>query len=303
MNNSKRWFLPLIGSGLAVLLLVGLLVIGPAFAQGPGGMMGGGGYSGTMPGGYGPGGMLGYNQTYTGTVPYGYGPGMMGNGFGMMGMMGTGFGHDMMGSFGSNALFGIEPLSLDQAQTAVQDYLTRLDDADLAVGEVMVFDNHAYAQVVEQGSGIGAFEVLVDPVTLAVSPEPGPNMMWNSKYSPMTGFGGFGPMGMMGMMGSFGFQGQNNMTVPGGMMGGTTIPDLPSELPFSPADAVEAAQRYLDVYLPGAQADEHADAFYGYYTLHLLRDGETVGMLSVNGYTGQVFLHTWHGDLVEMGGE
>jgi hypothetical protein len=23
-------------------------------------------------------------------------------------------------------------------------------------------------------------------------------------------------------------------------------------------------------------------------------------MLSVNGYSGQVFLHTWHGDLVEM---
>jgi hypothetical protein len=29
-------------------------------------------------------------------------------------------------------------------------------------------------------------------------------------------------------------------------------------------------------------------------------DGETVGMLSVNGYTGQVFPHTWHGDFVEM---
>ncbi len=47
-------------------------------------------------------------------------------------------------------------------------------------------------------------------------------------------------------------------------------------------------------------ADEHADPFYGYYTLHILRDGETVGMLSVNGYSAQAFLHSWHGDFVEM---
>jgi len=39
--------------------------------------------------------------------------------------------------------------------------------------------------------------------------------------------------------------------------------------------------------LPGAATDE-PDAFYGYYTLHVLRAGEIAGMLSVNGYTGQV---------------
>jgi hypothetical protein len=26
-------------------------------------------------------------------------------------------------------------------------------------------------------------------------------------------------------------------------------------------------------------------------------------MLSVNAYTGQVFLHHWHGDFIEMAGE
>jgi len=67
--------------------------------------------------------------------------------------------------------------------------------------------------------------------------------------------------------------------------------------------AVEAAQRYLDTSLPGAKAEDKADPFYGYYTLHILRDGKTVGMLSVNGYTQQVFVHTWHGDFVEMSEE
>ena len=42
------------------------------------------------------------------------------------------------------------------------------------------------------------------------------------------------------------------------------------------------------------------DGFYGYYTIDILRDGRIAGMLSVNGYTRQVFLHTWHGNLLEM---
>ena len=202
----------------------------------------------------------------------------MGGGYGNMpggfggGMMGGGFGSGMFGS----GLFASDPLTLDEATTAVESYLNAQGDDNLALKDVMVFDNHAYAQIVEKDSGIGAMEVLVDPVTKSISPEMGPNMMWNQKYGMMAG-----------MMGNF-----NNAALDG------------ENMPVSPADAVQIAQSYLDTYVPGnLQADEHADPFYGYYTLHLLRDGETVGMLSVNGYNGQVFLHTWHGDLLEMSEE
>ena len=65
-------------------------------------------------------------------------------------------------------------------------------------------------------------------------------------------------------------------------------------------EAVVAAQVYLDQYQQGNQADEHTDLFYGYYTIHVLNSGEVVGMLSVNGYSGQVFYHNWHGELIEM---
>ena len=41
MNTSKQWLAIVIGSGLAILVLVGILTVAPAFAQGPGGMMGG----------------------------------------------------------------------------------------------------------------------------------------------------------------------------------------------------------------------------------------------------------------------
>ena len=64
--------------------------------------------------------------------------------------------------------------------------------------------------------------------------------------------------------------------------------------------AVQIAQRWLDAYRPGITADDHADPFYGYYTIHTLADGEIEGMLSVHGATGRVWYHSWHGDFLRM---
>ena len=221
--------------------------------------------------------------TANGQYPYGQmmGGGMMGSGAYGPGMMGGGM-------MGSSALFGVEPLTLEQARGALTDYLAARGDENLNLGEIMIFDNHAYAEIVEADSGIGAMELLVDPVTLTVYPEHGPNMMWNLKYSPMADLDGYGMMG--GMMGW------------GGNAFGQGI-EPSADMVVSPQQAVESAQRYLDLYLPGTVATDEVDPFYGYYSLHILRDGETVGMLSVNGYSGQVFLHTWHGDFVEMAEE
>lgn len=200
----------------------------------------------------------------------------------MGGMMGAGFG----------SYSGGDPITLAEAEQALQGYLAALGNEDLVVGEIMIFENHAYAQILEESSGVGAMEVLVDPATLSVFPEYGPNMMWNQKYGMM---GGYGMMGMGSMMGGF------NMM--GNFAGTYSSANLSGEMDIDAEQAREAAQRYLDRYSPGQVADEHADPFYGYYTLHIVEDGETVGMLSVNGYSGQVFPHTWHGELLEMSGE
>jgi hypothetical protein len=66
--------------------------------------------------------------------------------------------------------------------------------------------------------------------------------------------------------------------------------------------AAKIAQQYLDQPFPGSQAAADPDLFYGYYTIDILKDGKTTGMLSVNGFNGQVFLHTWHGTFIEMSG-
>jgi hypothetical protein len=246
-----------------------------------------------------PGGMMGRplgDPAGVGNYAYGggMGPGMMGGGTfggGMMGggMMGAGpLGAGMMsgGMMGGTSLYGLEPLTLAEAEEALNDYLASLGNDDLRLGEIMIFDNQAYAEVVEASTGIGAMELLVDPVTRVVYPEHGPNMMWNLKYSPMAGSGMMG-----GMMGWYGGR---------SLGGGLGTLDLSAEMSVTAAEAVKAAQEYLDRYLPGTVADEHAQPFYGYYTLHILRDGETVGMLSVNGFSAQVFLHSWHADFVEM---
>ena len=256
----------LIVVGLLVSVLLVALLASTALAQGP-----------VQPGGFGW---------------RGHGPGMMGGwqgvGPGMMGMWGNGLepsvgvtgtqpydpsacpGMGNWGWFAGDQPAGGDRLTLNQAADAVEQYLAAYGDPDLALVEIMEFTDNFYAEVEEQSSEIHAFELLINPYTGAIHPEPGPNMMWNTKYGHMGGWRG----------------------------AGTRQPT--ADMPVSAAQAQEYAQRYLDSYIPGTTADEHAEAFYGYYTLHVLQDGEVVGMLSVNGFTGQVWYHNWHGEFIQM---
>ncbi|MBI4331526.1 MAG: PepSY domain-containing protein [Chloroflexi bacterium] len=252
----RNW--PKIGALLAIAGLVALAACIP-FPWGPGyqqqypsgqggGMMGGG--SGGMVGG-GSGGMMG-----------GGSGGMMGGGSG--GMMGGG----MMGGPGN---YGAQasPITIDQAADAARRYLSGYSGG-LAVAEVMEFRDNFYAEVEEKSTGIHAMELIIDKYSGNVFPEMGPNMMWNSKYGPMTN--------MMG----------------GGYGAG---PTAGNNMPVSGEQAGTLARQFLDSSRPGVSVED-ADVFYGYYTLHTLSNGRIEGMLSVNGYTGAVWYHTWHGPFV-----
>jgi hypothetical protein len=164
------------------------------------------------------------------------------------------------------------PLSNDQARAVAEQFVTSTRSEELQLADLMVFDNHFYGQAREAATGRYAYEFLIDRFSGRISLEPGPNMMWNEKYSHMSG----------------------------GMMGPFRLAWSSESMPVTEDEAVAAAQAYLDRYLPGLRADGHAADFYGYYTLHTLTklDGEPVGMLSVNGRTGEVWPHTWHGQYV-----
>ncbi len=158
-------------------------------------------------------------------------------------------------------------ISIDQARSAVERYIAGASSS-IEIDELMEFEHNYYAIVSERNSGIGAMELLIDKTTGNVSPEIGPNMMWNTRYGMHAG------RGMMGWSGAM-----NELTGD---------------------QAVAIAQSWLDEHQPGVQTEGHADAFYGYYTIHTIRDGHIDGMLSVHGRTGLVWYHTWHGTFIQM---
>jgi hypothetical protein len=97
--------------------------------------------------------------------------------------------------------------SLAGARDAVEKALRGYGNPNLEVTQVMEFANTYYAEVTEKDTSIGAIKLLVEKPGGTVYPEPGPNMMWNTKYGMMSGSGAnWGMMGANGggMMGSGG---------------------------------------------------------------------------------------------------
>ncbi len=254
---------------LAVLALAGVIFFaGSMYARmnafGPGNMMTGYGWN---------------NNTY--------GPNMM-----------NGRGPNMIGGYGYNNT-NLPTLTIDQTKAAAEKYLANLDNSDFEIAEIMIFDNNGYIIVKEASTGIGALELLVDPVSQIAYPEHGPNMMWNLKYNALNHeYMSAGAMMHMTLApgASAGVGGYGNTMMQG--WNNTTPLDVTAEMTITHEQAVEYAQRYLDANIAGAST-EHPMQFYGYYTLDFEKDGKIAGMLSVNGYNGQVFLHTWHGAFIE----
>lgn len=158
-------------------------------------------------------------------------------------------------------------LTIDDSLKAAQDYIEYTGVPNLAVAEIMEFSNHFYIDVYEEDTGIHAFELIIEKDG-DVYPEHGPNMMWNTKYGHHGG----------GMMGAY--------------------PES-AEMLIDEDSSITYAQNYLDEYMPGAKATE-PHRFYGYYTLHVEKDGNIIGMLSVDGFSGDVWYHNWHGDFVQI---
>ncbi len=271
-------------AAILIVLGAGYVMASPGNSGSWSGMMGGGSYGNGMMGGYGngiTGGFGGMMGQYAGMMSnfgngiwnsmmggyrgmMGYGNGATGGYRGMMGGYGPGNGYCSTGVDYTGSGYGVNatPITINQAKDAVQQYLTSTGNADLKLSEIIEFDNNFYAGVKEQSTGTHAFELLVNKYTGAVFPEMGPNMMWNTKYGYMNW-------------------------------------NTPAQTNISEEQAIKFAQNYLDKVLPGTKVG-NADAFYGYYTIEVQKDGNIYGMLSVNSYTGAVWYHNWHGAFVKI---
>lgn len=172
-------------------------------------------------------------------------------------------GMGMMNRYGRNSVQpgSTDRISLDEAVAIAQDAVEN-GNSQLVVKEVMEFSDNFYVLVVEKDTGRGAYELLIDPYTGALSGEPGPNMMWNLKY------------------------------------GHHRTADASAENIITLEQAGELAQKALDEQGAGATVEGMGTSFYGYYTFDTQVDGKINGMLSVNGTSGQVWIHTWHGTFI-----
>lgn len=266
---------------LAIVLTVAIAVVGIT-AAGAVAMMNGRTFLG-----YGSSANNGYGYTGNMMSGYGYGNGysggMMGGAGGMMGgyaynQQGTGCGvHGQYYNYAANAT---NPISINTALTNAQNYITGLNNPDLAIKQIEEYSNNFYVQVTEKSTGNGALELLVNRYTGAVLPEMGPNMMWNTKYGSLTTAGMMGGAG--GMMGGYNYQ--------------TITPT--TTMTVTMAQATANAQQFLTANQAGTTTGD-LTTFYGYYTIEVLQNGNPSGMLSVNGYTGQVWYHNWHGSFVQ----
>jgi len=79
-------------------------------------------------------------------------------------------------------------ITMDQAKYIAEQYPSSLNNPDLAVKEIMEFDNNFYIIFYEKSTGIGAFEMLI----------------WKKDPGGMMGRGGMMDSGMMGW-GGMGF--------------------------------------------------------------------------------------------------
>ncbi len=229
---------------------------------GYGGMMGGSGSYYATPAQTGTAKAItptGTTQGYEAVYPFQFGGGCMGA-FGW-----SGYGYTTTAPY----TYTGTQLNITTATTIAQNYVTALNNPDLIVKQVEEYTANFYVQVNEKSTGNGAFQLLIDKYTGSIYPEMGPNMMWNTKYGMMRG-------GILG-----------------GIFGTPT-----TTMTVSTTQAETNAQQYLNTYLPGTTVGD-VTAFYGYYNIEVLSGPTPYGMLSVNGYTGQVWYHTWHGTFIQ----
>jgi hypothetical protein len=264
----KTWkIVTLLGAAVVVAALLTTSAFAVAMMGNPfGGMMGGGyGYGYNNYGYYNNYNATASAQYYQPVYPFQFGGGCiggLGNGYGFGGMM-RGYGYSTPYTYTGTQI------NITTALTIAQNYVASIGNPDLSVKEAEEYSANIYIQVYEKSTGTGAFELLIDKYTGSIYPEMGPNMMWNTKY---------------GMMRS---------GILGGVFGTPT-----TTMPVSADQAKVDAQQWLNVNIPGAVVGE-VFPFYGYYHVMAMVNGADYGMMSVNGYSGQVWYHTWHGSFIQ----
>ncbi len=160
-------------------------------------------------------------------------------------------------------------ITLDQVEELVKDYLR--DNSNLRAEEIIEFANDFYVRFSEKDTGINAFVALVHPYNGRLYPGHHPDKYWNTEYR------------------------DEAVDV--------TSNRVTSDMGSSPMAVTEEqawndAQRFIERHLPDGHAGE-VERFYGYYIIPVLMFEDVIGLLSINGYTGEVCYEACHGSLID----
>lgn len=198
-------------------------------------------------------------------------------------------GNMMFGTYDADREEHSDRMDIDELIERAEDYINNYDEK-LVISDIFVFkDSDYYFSIVEQDTGLGAMELLVNPYTGDVQPEFGPNMMWNLKY----GMHGGSSYGMMGNR-SWSMMGRNTRR-----FSSSGYDDYEANTVIA-ENAKQLASDYLEKNTKDYLVSDDFHEFYGYYTFHIEDADKTVGMLSVNGLSGEVWYHDWHGTVEKI---
>lgn len=181
----------------------------------------------------------------------------------------------VFGLINRNVILG-KKMEIEKLELRVDEYVNRIDP-NLKVADIFIYsDSDYYFSIEEEDTGKGAMELLVNPYTGAIRPEQGPFRMWNNKYG-MHGRG----YGMMGI--PYYYNDDKSITK------------------ITRNDAIIIANEYIQNNInTNYNVLDEGHEFYGYFTFHVEYQENTVGMISVNYYTGEVWYHDWHGTLINI---
>jgi len=187
-----------------------------------------------------------------------------GGGYGMMGGQGVN-GYGMMsGGYDAKSL-GVdlangEVASFDQAVAIAKAY-TQMINQDLVISQLHEYSNVYGVELNEGKTGAKAYEVMVYKNGGQMITNMGPNIMWNTKYGHMNW----------------------------GTDGAVTI---------SEEQATKNAQGLVTNMGQGYSIGK-PELAPGYYEFMVQKDGKNYAELDVNGYTGQVWLQSWQGPIIQ----
>ena len=152
-------------------------------------------------------------------------------------------------------------LSMDEITKLGNDLISNYQTG-IELVRIIETTNYFYMIFRETATGIGAFELLVDPVTGQMGFETGPSQLWNTKY--------------------------------GIWSSGKYMSNVISEV-----QAQYNAAKFLKNENPMASIDPKPVVFHGYYSFLEVQDGQIIGVLSVNGFNGDITPHDWLGKVLQ----